>query len=229
MSLVRATATIGSLTLVSRILGFLRDVLMARFVGAGMAADAFLIAFRLPNLFRALFAEGAFSAAFVPMFSRTIAANPEDSGAGQRFAEEVLSVLLPILVVFTAVMLVATGPVVWALTGGFPDASPQKFELAVEFTRITFPYLLLISLVSLMGGILNSLGRFSVNAAAPILLNVALIVGLVAFNGPDAVTTARVQAVCVTMAASCSSSGCCGRACVSISSCGCTGRRSRRW
>ncbi len=200
MSLVRATATIGSLTLVSRILGFLRDVLMARFVGAGMAADAFLIAFRLPNLFRALFAEGAFSAAFVPMFSRTLAANPDDRNAGQRFAEEVLSVLLPILVVFTAVMLVATGPVVWALTGGFPDASPEKFALAVEFTRITFPYLLLISLVSLMGGILNSLGRFWVNAAAPILLNLALIAGMLFFRGDSDVQTARVQAACVTIA-----------------------------
>ena len=200
MSLVRATATIGSLTLVSRVLGFLRDVLMARFVGAGMAADAFLIAFRLPNLFRALFAEGAFSAAFVPMFSRTIAANPEDSGAGQRFAEEVLSVLLPLLVVFTALMLVATGPVVWALTGGFPDAGPEKFALAVEYTRITFPYLLLISLVSLMGGILNSLGRFWVNAAAPILLNLALIAGMLFFRGDSDVETARVQAACVTIA-----------------------------
>ncbi|MGL4542848.1 MAG: murein biosynthesis integral membrane protein MurJ, partial [Polymorphobacter sp.] len=200
MSLVRATATIGSLTLVSRILGFGRDVLMARFVGASMAADAFLIAFRLPNLFRALFAEGAFSASFVPMFARTIAANPDDRRAGQRFAEEVLSVLLPVLVVFTALMLVATGPVVWALTGGFKDASPEKFGLAVEFTRITFPYLLLISLVSLMGGILNSLGRFWVNAAAPILLNLSLITAMLFFRGSTDVETARAQAAGVTIA-----------------------------
>jgi putative peptidoglycan lipid II flippase len=199
VNLVRATATIGGLTLISRILGFIRDMLQARFVGAGMAADAFLIAFRLPNLFRALFAEGAFSAAFVPMFNRQVGADNGDLANAKRFAEDVLAVLFPVLVIFTAVMIVGAAPIVWALTGGFPDASPQKFALTVDFTRLTFPYLALISLVSLLGGILNSLGRFSVNAAAPILLNVALITGLLFFNGPDDVATARVQALCVTI------------------------------
>jgi len=160
MNLLLATATIGGLTLVSRIAGFVRDMLMARFVGAGMAADAFLIAFRLPNLFRALFAEGAFAAAFVPMFNRQVGADNGDTTAARRFAEDALAVLLPVLIVFTAIMVVAAAPIVWALTGGFPDASPQKFALAVDFTRLTFPYLLLISLVSLMGGLLNSIGRF---------------------------------------------------------------------
>lgn len=200
MSLVRATATIGGLTLVSRLLGFVRDMLMAAFVGAGMASDCFLIAFRLPNLFRALFAEGAFAAAFVPMFARTLGAGRDDLSAGRRFAEEVLSVLLPVLLVFTAAMLVAAGPVVWAMTGGFPDASPEKFSLAVEFTRITFPYLLLISLTSLMGGVLNSLGRFWVNAAAPILLNLALIAGILFWSGGGDVQTARIQSAAVTVA-----------------------------
>lgn len=200
MNLVRAAATIGGLTLVSRILGFLRDVLMARFIGAGMAADAFLIAFRLPNLFRALFAEGAFSAAFVPMFSKSLGPTHNDLSAGQKFAEEVLSVLLPVLLIFTVVMLVAAGPVVWAMTGGFPSASAEKFTLAVELTRITFPYLLLISLVSLMGGILNSMQRFWVNAAAPILLNLALIGGMLFFARDSEVGAARVQAVAVTVA-----------------------------
>ncbi|PZN93754.1 MAG: murein biosynthesis integral membrane protein MurJ [Alphaproteobacteria bacterium] len=200
MNLVKATATIGGLTLISRIAGFVRDVLMARYIGAGMAADAFLIAFRLPNLFRALFAEGAFSAAFVPMFNRQVGADAGDMTNAKRFAEDVLAVLLPALVIFTMVMVVAAGPVVWALTGGFPDASPQKFALAVDFTRLTFPYLLLISLVSLMGGILNSIGRFWVNAAAPILLNLALIAGLLLFRGTDEVASARVQAACVTIA-----------------------------
>ena len=199
MSLLKATATIGGLTLISRILGFVRDMLMARFVGAGMAADAFLIAFRLPNLFRALFAEGAFSAAFVPMFNRQVGADAGELGNAKRFAEDVLAVLFPILVVFTAIMIIGAAPIVWALTGGFPDADPAKFALTVDFTRLTFPYLALISLVSLLGGILNSLGRFSVAAAAPILLNVALIIGLLGFNGTDAVATARVQALCVTM------------------------------
>ncbi len=199
MSLVKATATIGGLTLVSRIAGFIRDMLQARYVGAGMAADAFLIAFRLPNLFRALFAEGAFASAFVPMFNRQVGADGGDMTAAKRFAEEVLSILVPVLAIFTIIMIIATAPIVWALTGGFPDASPEKFALTVDFTRLTFPYLFLISLVSLMGGILNSIGRFWVNAAAPILLNVAMITGLVFFHGPDDLATARVQALSVTI------------------------------
>ena len=200
MNLVKATATIGGLTLISRIAGFVRDMLMARFVGAGMAADAFLIAFRLPNLFRALFAEGAFAAAFVPMFNRQVGADNGDMTGAKRFAEDALAVLLPLLVVFTLVMVIAAAPIVWALTGGFPESSPEKFALAVDFTRLTFPYLLLISLVSLMGGILNSIGRFWVNAAAPILLNLALIAGLLFFRGSTDVHTARVQALCVSIA-----------------------------
>ncbi len=200
MSLVKATATIGGLTLISRIAGFIRDMLMARFVGAGMAADAFLIAFRLPNLFRALFAEGAFAAAFVPMFNRQVGADHGDMTGAKRFAEDALAVLLPVLVIFTTIMVIAAAPIVWALTGGFPESDPQKFDLAVDFTRLTFPYLLLISLVSLMGGILNSIGRFWVNAAAPILLNLALIAGLLFFRGSTDVHTARVQALCVSLA-----------------------------
>lgn len=199
MNLIKATATIGSLTLVSRILGFIRDMLQARYVGAGMAADAFLIAFRLPNLFRALFAEGAFSAAFVPMFNRQVGADSGDLTAAKRFAEDVLSVLLPILTLFTAIMIIGAAPIVWALTGGFPEAGLDKFALTVDFTRLTFPYLLLISLVSLMGGILNSIGRFWVAAAAPILLNVAMIAGLLLFHSSDDVVTARVQALSVTV------------------------------
>ena len=199
MSLVKATATIGGLTLVSRILGFVRDMLMARFVGAGFASDAFLIAWRLPNLFRALFAEGAFSAAFVPMFNRMIGKDKGDLSGGIGFAEEVLSVLLPFLFLFTALMMLAAGPIVWAMTGGFPDGGPQKFALATDFTRITFPYLPLISLVAMLGGILNSVNRFWVNAAAPILLNLSLIVGLLFFRGHSDIDTARTQAIAVTL------------------------------
>jgi putative peptidoglycan lipid II flippase len=203
MSLVRNTATIGGLTLVSRILGFVRDMLMARFVGAGFASDAFLIAWRLPNLFRALFAEGAFASAFVPMFNRTIAEDEKAGGAGLpaglAFAENVLSVLLPVLILFTVLMMLAAAPIVWAMTGGFPDGSADKLALATEFTRITFPYLMLISLVSLLGGILNSLGRFWVNAAAPVLLNLCLIAGLLFFRGETEIETARTQAIAVTV------------------------------
>ena len=199
MSLVRNSVTIGGLTLVSRVAGFVRDMLMANFVGAGFANDAFLIAWRLPNLFRALFAEGAFASAFVPMFNREV--GRPDGGLPQAlaFAEEVLAILFPVLVVFTGLMIVAAGPIVWAMTGGFPDGGPAKFALAVALTRITFPYLALISLVSLLGGILNSVDRFWVNAAAPILLNICMITGLLFFRGHDPVQTAYTQAFAVTI------------------------------
>ncbi len=205
MNLVRATASIGGLTLVSRVLGMVRDMLMARFVGAGFASDAFLIAWRLPNLFRALFAEGAFAAVFVPMFNRRMAeADKDAAGSGLKaatdFAGQILSVLFPFLLIFTAIMIAATGPIVWAMTGGFPDGGPEKFTLASHLTQITFPYLALISLVSLLGGILNSLGRFWVNAAAPILLNIAMIVAILFFRGDTAVETAETQAIAVTVA-----------------------------
>jgi len=200
MNLVRATATIGGLTLVSRVLGFVRDLLMARFMGAGFASDAFLVAFRLPNLFRALFAEGAFSAVFVPMFSRKIGEAGGDTGPAREFAEQVLAVLVPLLLAFTALALVAAGPVVWAMTGGFAEGTLEKLRLTTEFTRITFPYLLFISLASLLGGVLNSLGRFWVNAATPVLLNLCLIAGLTVFRGEGDIATARGQAVAVSIA-----------------------------
>src|ERR1700740_2093810 len=116
MSIVRNSMTIGTLTLVSRVLGFIRDQLMAHFVGAGFASDAFLVAWRLPNLFRALFAEGAFAAAFVPMFNRTVGEDEKAGGpgppAGLSFAENVLSILLPFLCVFTTIVMVFPKPVV---------------------------------------------------------------------------------------------------------------------
>lgn len=199
MNLTKALGSIGGLTLASRVLGLVRDSLFARFVGAGFASDAFLIAFRLPNMFRALFAEGAFTAAFIPMFNRKVA---EDGGvpAGVRFAEEALAVLLPILLVMTVVMEVAAVPVVWALSGGFNGVSADQFAFAVDLSRLTFPYLLFISLVSLFGGILNSLHRFWVNAAAPILLNLTLIGALLFFHGETQLETARNQAIAVTIA-----------------------------
>ncbi|MCE7795729.1 murein biosynthesis integral membrane protein MurJ [Sphingobium sufflavum] len=205
MNLLKATGTIGGLTLVSRILGMVRDMLMARYVGAGFASDAFLIAWRLPNLFRALFAEGAFSAAFVPMFNRVMAQNvdPDDPLAGQRcaviFAGQVLSVLVPFLTVFTVLMMLAAGPIVYAMTGGFPEGGAEKFDLARHLTLITFPYLGLISLTSLLGGILNSLNRFWVNAAAPVLLNICMIVAIVFLRGDSEVATAVTQAIAVTI------------------------------
>ena len=200
MNLAKALGSVGGLTLASRILGLVRDSLFARFVGAGFASDAFLIAFRLPNMFRALFAEGAFSAAFIPMFNRKVA-NPDGRGLedGRTFAEDALSVLLPVLIVMTIVMELAAWPVTWLLSGGFNEASPGQFAFAVELSRITFPYLLLISLVSLLGGILNSLHKFWVAAAAPILLNLTLIAALLFFHNHEPLFTARNQAIAVTV------------------------------
>jgi putative peptidoglycan lipid II flippase len=196
MNLARSLGSVGGLTLVSRALALVRDSLQATFVGAGFASDAFLVAFRLPNMFRALFAEGAFSAAFIPMFNRKVAEGGELS-AGLRFAEAALALLFPILVVFTAVLIAAAWPVTWLLSGGFKDPTADQFAYAVQLSRITLPYLALISLVSLLGGILNSLDRFWVNAAAPILLNIAMVAGLWFFHGPDPYATARVQAISV--------------------------------
>lgn len=200
MNLTRALGSVGGLTLASRILGLVRDSLFARFVGASFASDAFLIAFRLPNMFRALFAEGAFSAAFIPMFNRKVA-DKDGPGlpAGIAFATDALSVLLPVLIAMTVVMELAAWPVTYALSGGFNDASAEQFAFAVSLARITFPYLLFISLVSLLAGILNSLHRFWVAAAAPILLNLTLITALLFFHERDPLLTARNQAIAVTV------------------------------
>lgn len=200
MNLLKATGTIGGLTLASRVLGLVRDSLFARYVGAGFASDAFLIAFRLPNMFRALFAEGAFASAFIPMFNQKVG-DPDGRGLpdGLRFAEEALAVLLPTLIVLTIVLEVLAWPVTLLLSGGFNGISPEQFAFAVTLSRFTIPYLMLISLVSLFGGLLNSLHKFWVNAAAPILLNLTLIVALLGFHSADALVTARNQAIAVSV------------------------------
>ena len=198
MNLARSLGSVGGLTLVSRILALVRDTLQASYVGASFASDAFFVAFRLPNRFRALFAEGAFSAAFIPMVNRKVG-EADDVHAGLRFAEQTLAVLLPVLVLFTIIMLIAAWPITWGLSGGFRNPTHEQFAFAVMLSRITIPYLMLISLASLLGGILNSLNRFWVNAAAPILLNIAMIVALWFFHGHDAYQTARAQAISVTV------------------------------
>ena len=198
MNLARSLGSVGGLTLVSRILALVRDTLQASYVGASFASDAFFVAFRLPNMFRALFAEGAFSAAFIPMFNRKVG-EADDLNAGLRFAEQTLAVLLPVLFVFTVIMLIAAWPITWGLSGGFKNPTHEQFAFAVTLSRITIPYLMLISLASLLGGILNSLNRFWVNAAAPILLNIAMVAALWFFHGHDAYETARAQAISVTV------------------------------
>ncbi|PZP18344.1 MAG: murein biosynthesis integral membrane protein MurJ, partial [Sphingomonas hengshuiensis] len=167
MNLVRALGSVGGLTLASRVLGLVRDSLFARFVGAGFASDAFLVAFRLPNMFRALFAEGAFSAAFIPMFNQRVAQQGGGLKAGLSFAEDALSVLLPVLLAMLALAELLAWPITYALSGGFGSVEPRAFDAAVLMSRLTLPYLVLISLVSLLGGILNSIDKFWVNAAAP--------------------------------------------------------------
>ena len=201
MKLVRALGSVGGLTLASRILALVRDSLAARYVGAGFASDAFNgVAFRLPNMFRALFAEGAFSAAFIPLFNRK-AAGEGGLPSGYDFAQRALAVLFPVLILFTAILIAAAWPITWALSGGFSRQNPtaDQFAFAVMLSRITIPYLALISLASLLGGILNSLDKFWVNAAAPILLNISMIAGLWLFHGADEYETARVQAISVTV------------------------------
>jgi len=200
MNLAKALGSVGGLTLASRVLALVRDSLQATYVGASFASDAFFVAFRLPNMFRALFAEGAFASAFIPMFNRHVSEAGEVR-AGLRFAEQALAVLFPVLLVLTAVMLAAAWPVTLGLSGGFHQQrpTPQQFAYAVELSRWTIPYLTLISLASLLGGILNSLDRFWVNAAAPILLNISMVTALFFFHGADPYATARAQAISVTV------------------------------
>ncbi|MEX2451723.1 MAG: murein biosynthesis integral membrane protein MurJ [Rhodospirillales bacterium] len=180
MILLRSIATVGGMTMVSRAFGFLRDILIAALLGAGMMADAFFIAFKLPNLFRRLFAEGAFSAAFVPIFAGLV--EDEGKAAARAFADQALSVLLWFLLVLVVAFELAMPWIMLGFAPGFAD-EPEKFALTVELTRITFPYLLFISLVSLMAGVLNSLGRFAAAAATPILLNLCLIGAIVGLSG----------------------------------------------
>jgi putative peptidoglycan lipid II flippase len=167
--------TVGGLTLLSRLTGFARDIVLAALLGAGPIADAFFVALRLPNHFRAIFAEGAFNAAFVPAYARI----RQQGGAepAKLFADRVFTLLFASEVVLLAIALIFTPTVISALAPGFSD-DPGRFALAVELTRITFPYLLLVSLVTLYSGILNALSRFAAAAAAPILLNLSMMATL---------------------------------------------------
>lgn len=176
MNLWKTTGTIGGLTMVSRVLGFAREMIFARVLGAGMAAEVFVFAFTIPNLFRRLFGEGAFSAGFVPLFSQRL--NGEGGmDEAKRFAEEVLAVFMPVLVAVTAIFMVGMPLFALLIAGEWRD-EPEKFAFAIELTRITMPYLVFICLVSLFSGVLNSLTRFTAAAFAPSLLNITLIAAL---------------------------------------------------
>jgi len=175
MSFARALFTVSGLTVVSRVGGFLRDTLTAIFLGAGAESDAFFVAQRLPNLFRSLFAEGAFSAAFVPLYASE--KEKHDDEVAQRFAGEALGVLIGFLTPFTLLVMIAMPWVIQVIAPGF-EAYPDKFALAVKYSRITFPYLLLISITALQTGVLNAHGRFAPGAAAPVALNIVMILAL---------------------------------------------------
>ncbi|MHB1116515.1 murein biosynthesis integral membrane protein MurJ [Sideroxydans sp.] len=174
MNLLKALAAISSLTLVSRILAFVRDVLIARVFGAGAATDAFFVAFKLPNLLRRLFAEGAFSQAFVPIFGEYKSRRGEEET--KLLVDHVTTMLALILFVVTLVGIIAAPVLVYISAPGFAS-DPQKFDLTVQLLRITSPYIFFISLVAVAAGILNTYNKFWVPAFAPILLNVCFIGG----------------------------------------------------
>jgi putative peptidoglycan lipid II flippase len=187
MNLHKSTFTIGGLTMVSRVAGFAREMLMSRVLGAGFYTDAFYVAFRLPNTFRRLFGEGAFSAGFVPLYSQRLQ-RPNGEAEAKSFSEEVLAVFLPTLILFTVVFEIAMPLFIWAITGWHGD----QLAFGTFLTRITFPYLLLISLVSLFSGVLNSIARFTAAAFAPALLNLAMLSALLFVREGGAITATAV-------------------------------------
>jgi putative peptidoglycan lipid II flippase len=180
MALLRAAATVGGYTMLSRILGFVRDMLIAWALGAGFVSDAFFVATRLPNLFRSLFAEGAFNAAFVPVFAgRIVEAGPE---AARAYAESAMALLLAALAALTVLAEIFMPRLIPLIAAGF-SGDAEQLAFVAQLTRITFPYLLFISLVSLQGGVLTSLGRFAAVAATPVLLNLFQIAAVLWGHG----------------------------------------------
>lgn len=180
MNLLKSLAAVSSITLLSRVLGFVRDTIMARIFGAGVASDAFVVAFKLPNLLRRIFAEGAFSQAFVPILAEYKQQQGEE--ATRTFLAYVAGLLTLVLAVVTLLGVLAAPWIVWATAPGFADDA-QRFELTGALLRLTFPYILLISLSSMVGAVLNTWNRFSVPAFVPSLLNLCMI-GFMVFLTP---------------------------------------------
>jgi putative peptidoglycan lipid II flippase len=181
--LFRSFATVGGWTMASRVFGFVRDVMIAAALGAGPVAEAFVIAFSIPNLFRRFFAEGAFNMAFVPMFAKRLEGDGPD--VARDFGEEAFAALGGVLIILTVISQAAMPWLVLGLASGF--GSDGKFELTVDFARIAFPYILFISLAALLSGVLNSLNRFAAAAAAPLVLNLIVIsaLGVASLIGGD--------------------------------------------
>lgn len=172
MNLLKAFAAVSSMTLISRILGFVRDMLIARIFGAGTATDAFFVAFRIPNLLRRMFAEGAFSQAFVPILSEY--KNTRTFEETHELINHIAALMMIALFIVTLLGVIAAPLIIYVSAPGF-SANPQKFALTVELLQIVFPYILFISLVSLAAGVLNTFGKFSVPAFTPTLLNISFI------------------------------------------------------
>jgi putative peptidoglycan lipid II flippase len=195
MKLAGAIGTIGGLTLVSRILGFAREMIAARVLGAGPAAEVFQLAFLIPNLFRRLFGEGAFSSGFVPLFSQRLGKDGE-MGDAKAFAEEVLAVFAPVLILITALFMVFMPGFIALIAPDEWATGDNRMGFAIEFTRITMPYMVMICLVSLASGVVNSLNKFAAAAFAPALLNLALV-GALLFARDGGMPTARAMAIAV--------------------------------
>ena len=173
MNLLKILVTVSGMTFISRVLGFVRDAVVARAFGAGLMTDAFFVAFRIPNLLRRLFAEGAFSQAFVPILAEY--KNRRGHEDTRLLVDHVSALLSAALMAVTVIGVIAAGPIIYLTAPGF-SATPEKHDLAVALLRITFPYILFISLTAFAGGILNTYSRFSVPAFTPVLLNVSFIV-----------------------------------------------------
>ena len=180
MSLAKKFASVGGATMASRVLGFAREAMIAGFLGAGPVADAFYAAFRFPNLFRRLFAEGAFNAAFIPLFAKELEAGGKS--AAREFAEQILSVLVLSLLILSALAMIFMPSLVGTIIAPKFAQDPEKFELTVLLTRIMFPYLMAMSLVAMFSGILNSFRRYFLAAFAPVVLNIVFI-AVLAFGG----------------------------------------------
>ena len=178
MSFLRATFTVGAMTILSRVLGFVRDVLSANIMGAGIVADAFFVALKLPNFFRRMTAEGAFSVSFVPLFTRTL--QEDGAEAAGRFASQAMAWMAAVLIPISILAIIFMPHVIFLIAPGF-DSDPQRYALGVILSRITFGYLLLMSLVALLGGILNTLDKFGPFAAAPVLFNGMMILMLLVY------------------------------------------------
>lgn len=176
MSFLRSVSTIGIFTLASRITGFIRDMLITSIVGAGAIYDAFIVAFKLPNFFRRLFAEGAFNAAFIPLFSEINIKKGHDKAF--EFANNVFLIMLIALTAFSALFIFCMPWVVRINAPGF-ISTPERLQMAIDFGRIAFPYILFISLSALLSGVLNALHRFSAAAFAPVILNIVMILAVV--------------------------------------------------